>query len=112
MDRVGDYKAIVVRILDEVADQFPEEEDMELERVYNKERGHFESVGDKKDGFTALCFTLMSKAAKSGYSTTAPKRESPIRLWTRAFRRITSFSRFTPSINVPIQASPPPETRN
>ena len=42
MDRVSDYATIIVRILDEVADQFPEEEEMELERIYDEGCGHFE----------------------------------------------------------------------
>lgn len=42
MDRVAEYKEIVRRVMDEYADYMPEEEGMELERIYDDLKGHYE----------------------------------------------------------------------
>jgi hypothetical protein len=42
MDRINEYGAVVRRILDEYAAFIPSEEDIEIEKIYDDARGHYE----------------------------------------------------------------------
>lgn len=42
MDRLAEIQAVVRRILDEYADYIPSEQGVEVERIYDDARGHYE----------------------------------------------------------------------
>jgi hypothetical protein len=55
---MSDYAAIVRCILDEYADFVPPEEDIEVEKVYDEARGHYELLflGWRRSGVFMVVF--------------------------------------------------------